>query len=198
MAYDSTIPNATDQISLSQGDIQANFTALGAIAGNGNANSSSLDSNAGLKWILLTPQTSPPAGTVFPANSIALFSNVFTTGTGNNELNVNHKDYWSATTVATPMTAYVNNNAGITNGWTYLPSGLKIAWGFGVTGGGGTLAVLYSASLTNFPGFSTFWTSPQLTLNVSGTCWATIPTATGFTANTATPAQTFYWMTLGL
>lgn len=204
MAFNYQIPRATDQLSQSQSDILANFAALGAIAGNASASSSSLNGTVGFNWVFFAPQgATPPAGSAFPADRVALYSFPNAT-TGVNELYVNRKDINSLTSVQIPMTAYYNNSAGSTNGWTYIPSGLKIAWGTKNMGAGTSITVTYSAELTGFPGFGTFYTAPQLT-RLSGvspvTQFVTISaySATQFTVQSSlsTGSANFAWMAIG-
>ncbi len=205
MSFLPLIPQPTDQLSASQAQILNNFGVLGAIAGNGNAASSSINSTSGFNWLYLPPQgATPPAGAAFPAGNVAFYS-FLNPNTAANEIYVNKAD---ASQV--PMTAMKNNNAGATNGWTYLPSGLKIAWGTGTIPSGGTLAVVYGSALSSFPGFSTFWTCPQLTRirTVAGstTNFVVIQSynATGFTAKSSTVpisgggTADFAWMVIGL
>src|SRR5438105_15833716 len=74
LAFLSNIPQPTDQLSISQGNILNNFTILGAIAGNTNASSASINATSGFNWIYLPPQGAiPPAGAVFTAPTIELY-----------------------------------------------------------------------------------------------------------------------------
>lgn len=130
MAYNSAIPQANNKLSQSQNDLLNNFTALGAIAGvSGVPNSASLNNTAGFNFVYLPPQgATPPVGSAF-GNNIGLYSfnNATTT---KNELYV-HKQQ-NATTTEVPMTASTLSNStpvGLTQGYTYLPSGIILAWG---------------------------------------------------------------------
>lgn len=131
MAFLPLIPQATDQLSVSQGNILNNFTILGAIAGNGNASSSSINISSGFNWIYLPSQgATPPTGSAFTANNIGLYSATNATS-GKNELYINKQN--QATTVQIPATASVlsvtsapASNSGM---WTYLPSGLILKSG---------------------------------------------------------------------
>jgi hypothetical protein len=152
MAYLSNIPQANDQLSVSQGNILGNFTALGAIAGNGNPASGSLNATAGFNWLYLPAQlAAPPAGALFPAGDIGLYSflNAVTT---KNELYVNKTN--QATVVQIPMTASTlsttsapASNAGM---WTYLPSGLLLKSGSNA----GVLSGLVTVTPTGGPAFT--------------------------------------------
>ncbi len=132
MSFLPNIPQANDQLSLSQGNILNNFQLLGAIAGNGNPSSASIDDSvgvnlpAGFKWIYLQPQGStPPAGSAFTAGNVAMYSASNST-TSKNELYITKQN--QATTVQIPATASIlsitSAPASNSGSWTYLPSGL--------------------------------------------------------------------------
>lgn len=131
MAFLPLIPQSTDQLSTSQGDILNNFTVLGAIAGNANASSASINTNSGFNWVYLATQGSiPPVGSSFAANTVALYSATNPT-TSKSELYLTKQN--QATTVQIPATASIlsitsapASNAG---SWTYLPSGLILKSG---------------------------------------------------------------------
>lgn len=154
MAYKPDIPQATDQLNISQGDILGNFQALGAIAGNANNSSASINGTAGFNWLYLPPQgAKPPAGSSFAAGNVALYSannNAGNTATNKNELFINKQD--QATVVQIPATAsslsIVSAPAQGTPGWTLLPSGLIIQWGLG-TANGLSGAITYPITFPN-------------------------------------------------
>ena len=145
MAYIYNIPQANDQISVSQGQILGNFIALGAIAGNGSNSSAALNNVAGFNWLYLPPQgATPPALSMFAAGNIGLYSAVNAT-TAKNELYINKTN--QATVVQIPATASILSTASApgvgATGWTYLPSGILMKWGtnaapVGGSPGGGT------------------------------------------------------------
>ena len=142
------IPQSTDQLSVSQGNILQNFTILGAIAGNTNASSASINATSGFNWIYLPPQGStPPLGSAFTAGNIGIYSSANVTST-QNELYISKQN--QATTVQIPVTASilsVNSNPGSQSaGWTYLPSGIIMQWKFGNTSGSATTAVTFPIS----------------------------------------------------
>ncbi len=207
MAFNSAIPGPSDKLSISQGAIQSNFTSLGVIAGiSATPGSNCLNSSLGFNWVNFALQagngTRPPAA-AFALDSVGLYSAQSTISTYR-ELFVASRDYSSGVARQVPMTLYVNNNVGITNGWTYLPSGLIIAWGNTGTGAQNNVTVSYAAQLVGFPGFSTFWTAPQLTrLSGAGTSnnFVTISayTATSFTvySSLGTVGVNFAWMVIG-
>lgn len=112
MAYDSTVPSATQRIDQSQSIIQANFAALVSF-GNGYAE--------------LSNQISAPT---FSAGNDGLYTKNFTT-TSTNEMYI-HIQRPAAATAEIPFTASKMSNtaaASCDNGWSYIPSGLLIKWG---------------------------------------------------------------------
>lgn len=154
MAFLPLIPQSTDQLAVSQGNILNNFTILGAIAGNANAASASINATSGFNWLYLPPQgATPPAGAAFPAGNIGLYSFNNAT-TAKNELYINKTN--QATVVQVPMTAstlsITSAPASTTGGWTYLPSGMLLKFG-GSTANGNT-AFTFAALLPTAPAFT--------------------------------------------
>lgn len=179
MAYNAQIPQSTDQLSVSQGQILGNFTALGAIAGNANPSSASLNTNSGFNWLYLPVQGStPPAGAAFAAGQIGLYS-AANASTGYNELYINKTT--SAGVVQLPMTGYVLGGTNAANGWCYLPSGLKMAWGRATLAAPGVFTVVYATEIPTFPGFTTQTSAPQLTRISAGATITTTPFLQSFT-----------------
>jgi len=124
MAFLPNIPQPTDQLSVSQGNLLNNFQILGAIAGNANTSSASINATSGFNWLYLPVQgANPPAGAAFAAGQIGLYS-FQQPNTGNNELYIN-KLTTGGTLRQIPMTAGELNP----DGWTYLPSGLLLKFG---------------------------------------------------------------------
>lgn len=106
MAYNAQIPQATDQISVSQGQILANFQFLNTIA----------------TGIFDAPvQLIAP---VIPAGSNALYTLVPIVAplTGKNELFLRN----DGIAKNIPITASLQGNTG----YSYLPSGILIKWGY--------------------------------------------------------------------
>lgn len=154
MAFLPLIPQSTDQLSTSQGDILNNFTILGAIAGNANAASAAINSSSGFNWIYLPSQGAiPPAGSAFPAANIGLYSATNPT-TSKNELYVNKTN--QATVKQIPMTAsslsIASAPASNAGGWTYLPSGLLLK--FGNSTANGNTAFTFAALNPGAPAFT--------------------------------------------
>lgn len=131
MAYQYNIPASTDQLSVSQGDIQGNFNVLGAIAGNLNASSASLNSTSGFNWLYLPPQGAiPPASSSFTSGNVALYSANNAT-TSKNELYINKLNQATVTQIPATASLLSITSAPASNAkaWSYLPSGMIIQAG---------------------------------------------------------------------
>ncbi len=158
MAFLPNIPQSTDKLSISQGNILNNFQILGAIAGNANPASGSLNATAGFNWLYLPSQgATPPAGSAFPAGQVGLYSFINATTT-RRELYINKTTFAGVLTQvpATAAKVTVQNPVAFTGqstGWTYLPSGCLMVWGNGTTGVATNVLVTYS-SVSGFPGFT--------------------------------------------
>jgi hypothetical protein len=157
-SYIYNIPQPTDKLSISQGQILGNFTVLGAIAGNGTASSSSINDNpgqSGFNWIYFANQTSiPPVGSLFTSGSVALYSAPDTFST-QNELYVNKLN--KSGIVQVPLSASILGAVATpgsgSQGWTYLPSGVMIMWGTFASGSTSTGNFLVPVP-AGFPYFS--------------------------------------------
>jgi len=137
MAYLPNIPQSTDKLSVSQGNILNNFTILGAIAGNANPASDAINSTAGFNWILLPSQGAiPPAAASFPAGVVALYSATNAT-TSKNELYINKTNQATVTQIPATASTLSITSAPASNvgGWTYLPSGMLMQFGTGTANG---------------------------------------------------------------
>ncbi len=202
MAFLPLIPQSTDKLSISQGNILNNFTILGAIAGNANAASGSLNSTAGFNWIYLANQgATPPAGSAFPAGQVAAYSFINATST-RNELYINKTQASGVVQIpATASTLGTSTPILGTDGYTYLPSGLLLKWGPGTANG---------SAVTSFTGPAfTVCLSVQLTVLQAGASDTNLSvrlvaiTNTGFTAwgspriTTGSAAVSFYYLAIG-
>lgn len=131
MAFLPSIPQPTDQLSVSQGNILNNFTILGAIAGNTNAGSASLNGTVGFNFINLSSQggTIP---TVTSGNN-GIFCGNISYGSFQETFLINYLTSTS-TNLVVPMTNSIISTGTVssgpgTRGWSYLPSGILIKWG---------------------------------------------------------------------
>ena len=144
MAYQPNIPAATDQLSKSQADIQGNFQAIKTL----------VDVNH-------EDFASPAAGKHKQIDFTDQSSNLPITAAATTEV------LYLATEIA-PFVAlgqqlYLKNPAGtripitassqLSNGFTYLPSGIIMLWGFKNSLPIGNTTILFS-TFTNFPGFT--------------------------------------------
>jgi hypothetical protein len=207
MPYNYQIPQANTQLSISQGDILNNFTALGAIAGNSTPASASLDAT-GFKWVYIPPQGNiPPAGSAFPQFNVGIYS-ALNVPSGQYELYINKTDPVSMATIQVPATA-LNYAATGFNGWTYLPSGAIMTWGFSTIVAGGTFTVMYNntaaGGLNGFPGFRVYGT-PVVTRYrtvappADAFVYISAYTQTSFTVYSSTGGNnvSFSWMAIGV
>lgn len=159
MAFLPSIPQATDILANSQGDILNNFTILGAIAGNSNVGSATINSVAGFNQLNLASQ-----GTFVPSfnGNNGLWSGTYAV-TGKQEVWLNYQNGNQY-----PITASILSNLPTTayqDGWTYLPSGLIFKWGSSTTGTSGAFTYNMPTGAT-IPVFSKVF-------NASVTLWET-------------------------
>ncbi len=194
MAYNQDIPQATDQISVSQGDLLANFQSLFSWV---QANHVTFDiTDAGKhKWVTFPRQGVVPAPP-FTATEVELYNFLFPT-TGVSELYVQ-----KGTAAGIPFTAAQSSG---TSGWTYLPSGMKMVWGQDTIPGGSPTKVTTFASVAGFPGFTTASLSIQITRihNATSTNFIQLDSfnSAQFTARRSTSttglADTYAWFAVG-
>jgi hypothetical protein len=146
MAYNANIPQATDLLSTSQGQILGNFTQL-----NTAWLINHVDFNAGNagkhKWVTFPSQAAiPPTGSGFLAGEIGAYNAVNPT-TNINELYLNKQSF--AGTVQVASTASIMSTSTppqYGSGWTYLPSGILMKWGVGtVPANTGTFMLTFPA-----------------------------------------------------
>lgn len=139
--YQNNIPAANDELSVSQGDILTNFASIQSII-EVNHNTFA-DTDAGKhKWITFPTQAAiPPAGSAFSATEIGLFNAV---SNGQQELFVNKTSSVGPVTSNVPFTrsTFSTNPTplALSNGYTYLPSGLILQWGQYSQAAGSTVA----------------------------------------------------------
>lgn len=133
MAYLSNIPQPTDQLSVSQPQILANFTAIGTI----------LDPDTGT--VNFVKQLADPT---LPANAIGLYSKDLPGAPiaalpdvpeGGPEIYVNRTD--GVNNFHIPITASFCN----ANGYAYLPSGVLLKWGTSTATHGADSSTSYCA-----------------------------------------------------
>lgn len=120
MAY-TLIPNATDQLSVSQGDLLNNFTAADTIFAQNHGGFLANDGTH--KFVQMPEQGSAPATTV---DQGALYTAVGATS-GVTEMVFRREN--NGTTI--PFTEFSNTGTfpNTIRGWTRLPSGIIMQWG---------------------------------------------------------------------
>ena len=189
MAYKATIPVSTDQLDVSQGDLLANFTELNTVMGVNHYTFNT--GNDGKHKTAIFPQAAAPAAA--GAAEVGLYSKSCTIGANP----AAPEFYINKTALQTPFTA-ADKSA---TGWTYLPSGVILKWGQGVTG---TPIVWTSAG--NLGDFMTACFTVSPTLFTAGTLhyWIELSAiaTTGFTAhaedgNGNAAAVAFYYLAIG-
>ncbi len=134
MAFLPNIPQPTDQLSVSQGNILNNFTILGAIAGNTNVGSATINNTAGFNSINLALQ----GGTVpsFNGNN-GLWAGTYAV-TGKNELWAQYQQGGGQFQYPISASTLSNTPAPGTgvDSWCYLPGGMIMKQGSGTTTAG--------------------------------------------------------------
>ena len=183
----NNIPLAGQSLGTTRAPINQNFSVIDAafqidhvdynIAGQGKHNK-----------VTFPVQGSAPAFTV---GDIGLF-NLAVGGT--NELNITN-----SSGVTTPFTKSLAANPG----WTYIPSGMIMAWGTGTVTGGGNVTINYS-TVPGIPTFTVFTAAPQLVRVVTSSVANTLAVGntyglTSFTVYSSggSGSQQFAWFVLG-
>ena len=180
MPYNPNIPQPTDQLSVSQGNLLNNFQALATI----------LNPNTGS--FTFPVQVSDPTAITSPNDQFQLFSK-YNAVDGFYDL---YLKYGADTSY--PITA--TNNA--TPGYTYLPSGIILQWGttgsFAVPGGVGPTTYPIAFPNACLMVFLTMATPSSVTASICP--YVTSKTATQFVANatgTAGATATLTYLAIG-
>lgn len=187
--YNKLIPQPTDQLNISQGGLLLNFGAIADLIDVDHVDFAATGAGKHKKVSFPVQSVAP----TFSAGEMGLY-NFLSPVTGINEL-------WvvDAAVNPTPMTASIfstdptpNNN---TPGWTWLPSGLLVKWGFGSATGSTTLTFPVAGNIPVFT--QVVWASvcPRATAATDPNTMATLYTmsATGLVVygserTTTTPA----------
>jgi hypothetical protein len=150
MPYNANIPQPTDQLSVSQGQILDNFIDVSSLVNINHVNFDLADAGKH-KWVTFPSQAAIPTPP-FLVGEVELY-NIVNATTAVNELYVQKGP--GGTPI--PMTASVISG---NNGWTYLPSGFKFIGGRAQTSAGnnGTATIVFNntaaGGITGFPGFN--------------------------------------------
>lgn len=139
-AYQANIPQPTDALSQSQSDLLNNFAAIKTLIDIDHEDFASPNQGQHFR-VTLPVQTVTPT---FAVGSVGLY-NKLSAVTSVNELFIVN----SAGTT-TPLTA--SQQAAHANGWTYLPSGVLMKWGSGISANPGVYTYVFPAA----PGIPAF------------------------------------------
>lgn len=139
MAYNSNIPQPTDRISVSQGQILDNFAALQADFGVNHVTFNA-PSNIGKHNVVTFPRQAAAPG-VFGATEFGLYNMTYARSTVT-ELHVRRNA--AAIGNGIPFTAGNVSNGAPWRNYTMLPSGQKIAYGFFMLDAVGSGTQIYS------------------------------------------------------
>lgn len=135
MVYFPLKPASTDNLSVSQGDIQGNFQTANTIMNINHYPFDDVTTNKGMHRFVELPRVGAPPGSLTPANGVVY------TGTANGETqlfyspdNSNIAYQLTATNSTENATFKTNTNyapviAGRLGGWTFLPGGLLLQYG---------------------------------------------------------------------
>lgn len=149
MAYNQNIPQPTDQISVSQGQILGNFQAINSWVGVNHVGFNVGDSGKHT-WVTLQQQTAPSP---FLSPEVGI-SNYNLALTSTSQLWFSYFDN-TATKREYPVTASILSTnptpAYASVGWAYLPSGIFMKWGMisiNAVAGAATLPLSYGTAST--------------------------------------------------
>ena len=207
-AYDNNTPLATQAINQTQAPIRTNFDSLKQLIDINHVDFSD-PVDFGKHFFIQLPDGYPKLAT--SALETGLYCK---DGAASNELELFFQREFLGPDLGTPMTESKMNNAGATNGFTWLPSRVKIIWGTAtITGGApdnGIHTIVYLTEVPFFPGFAVNWGPPQLT-RISSTATTTNNTVilqsysqTGFIAKSSNIPVVgggnlqFAWWAIGL
>jgi|FreactcultureFD7_1027221.scaffolds.fasta_scaffold02489_7 hypothetical protein len=186
MAYNPNIPQATDTLNSSQGDLLANFMAIQTLIDVNHYDFAS--ANQGKHMFVTMPVQTQSPGTAL--GEMALFT--MNDGSGTPQLWLQAQNQASAG----PAVNFTTYNTTLANGGTNLPSGIVLKWGQGTTTGG-VQAVTFTTAF------------PTALLCIQGTLATTAGAAgagsnlriysytrTGFSVNTGANAA-YCWFAIG-
>jgi len=136
MPYTSDIPKAADRPSQSQSEIKDNFGAINTVVAVNHVAFNAVGEGKH-KWVTMPDQAATPPVGAFAAGEVGMYASKYD-ATSKNELYVNKTN--QATVTQIPATAsslsITSSPASDTAGWSMLPSGVLIKWGYasGITG----------------------------------------------------------------
>ena len=137
MAYNPNIPQPTDQLSISQGDLLGNFQALQTLIDVNHVDFADADMGKH-KWVSLPQQAGAPGTT---NTELALYTAISPTS-GTPELFIQRP----------ANGAFINftEAVGAPNGWTRLPSAILLKWGSAGANGLTTITFPVAADIPPF------------------------------------------------
>lgn len=188
MAYNSTIPTATDLLSQSQDDILNNFTGLKTLI---DINHVTFDvGDQGKHAFIEFPVQSPVPTT--GAGEVGLYSQTSAL-TGNPELVFSHESAGSTY----EFTSAVKNETG----YMTLPSGIIMKWGSGTVNANTTAVATFSngAGITAFTTVYNVQITREGSTGSTGVIYYQSYTTTNVTVfNTADSSKKFFYLVIGV
>lgn len=193
MAYNSAIPQSTDQLSQSQGQLLANFQAIQTLIGVDHINFNAV--NQGMHNVVEFPSPTTFGGTV--GAIIALYAK--TSSYTSNPVLAFQKQ-------AGGSVVEMTEGALTTNGWSFLPSGLLLKWGQSTGNGDYTLTLPAGATIPAFgtallaflqPFASGSAVDPNVTVTLTGLTATTIRVFACPRLSSAGTNVTFNYLILG-
>lgn len=196
MAYQPTIPLATDRLSQSQGDIQGNFVAISSWVNTDHVDFNTV--NAGQhKFVTMPQQTADPAVTG-TATDLRIYNKAYNAGVNPSNRNEIYLQRMTGSP-AIPITATLNSATGVNGvGYTYLPSGLVIKYGNGACDSDG-VATINTAGIG--PNFNAFLNVQLTVLNGVGTpgiLSVSAISSSQFQVNSTAANTGFVWTAIGI
>ena len=159
MAYNSNIPQPSNKLRNSQGDLLANFQAIKTLIDVNHIDFADSTNQGKHNFVTLPVTTSSPSAPTFLSTEEGLYNLLFTT-TNNNEIFAHIQQTLSGTrnqeipftasslSRSAPVPAATNTAQSV--GWTYLPSGMLLKWGLA----SGTGNVVVDTHVANQPDFT--------------------------------------------
>jgi hypothetical protein len=193
VAYNANIPQSTDLLSQSQGDILANFQALQTLIDVNHVDFAS--GNQGKHFFVQFPVQSPVPTT--GAGEVGLYCQT-SAYTGNPELVVSHQSAAGITEFTSSLKA--------ANGWSYLPSGILLKWGNATANGSTTINFPTAGTIPVFSSVFSMILTPFQNVATDANIAVTLTSfsATSFVAygspriTSAATAVTFQYLAIGI
>lgn len=163
MAYNSAIPQPSNKLRNSQGDLLGNFQAIETLIDVNHVDFSDSTNQGKHNFVTLPVTTSSPSAPTFLSTEEGLYNLLYSTS-NNNEIYAHIQQSLVGTRPQEiPFTASVLSRKAFTNvessgsgteGWTYLPSGILLQWHHVTSPAGGGLDSNIPTTRTNFPAFN--------------------------------------------